>query len=104
MLYTQASIDRVRDADLVQVISHYVQLKPSGSTLKGLSPFQNEKTPSFMVSKSKNIWKCFASGNGGNDGISFVMAHTSCTFPEAIKTIGDICNIHLEFEDATPEV
>src|SRR5690606_12865680 len=103
MLYTQASIDRVRDDDLVQVISQYVQLKTSGRTLQDISPNQNENTPSFMVSKAKNIWKCFASGNGGNDGISFVMALTHCTFPEAIKTISDICNIHVDFEESTPE-
>lgn len=103
MIYTQASIDRVREADLVQVISKYVDLKKSGSTHKGFSPFVNEKTPSFMVSQPKNIWKCFASGKGGNNAISFIMEKEGFGFKDAVKTVAQICNIHLEEEELTEE-
>lgn len=103
MIYTQASIDRVKDADLVTVIQRYVDLKPSGSTLKGNSPFKEERTPSFMVSKAKNIWKCFATGKGGNNPISFVMELENLGFKDAVKTVAEICNIQLEEEELTEE-
>lgn len=103
MMYTQASIDRVREADLIQVISHYVDLKKAGATHKGSSPFVNEKTPSFMVSQAKNIWKCFASGKGGNNPISFIMEKEGFSFPDAVKTVAQICNIQLEEEELTEE-
>lgn len=103
-MYTDASIDRIREVDLIEVISKYVDLKKSGSTFKGLSPFVSEKTPSFMVSPAKGLWKCFASGKGGADAISFVMQKESFNFIDAVKTISQICNIHLEEENVPEEV
>lgn len=103
MLYTQSSLDRVRAADLLQVIGHYIELKKAGANYQGLSPFKSEKTPSFTVSPAKDIWKCFATGQGGNDAISFVMAHDKVGFPEAVKTVAQICNIHLEMEPQNEE-
>lgn len=100
-MYTQSSIDNVRDAGLLQVISRYVELTKTGANYKGHSPFKTEKTPSFVVSVAKNIWKCFATGQGGNDAISFVMEHEKKNFPEAVKTVAEICNIYLEEEQVS---
>ena len=66
------------------VISKKVKLKPRGKEFVGLSPFSNEKTPSFIVSPAKEIWKDFSSGKGGNV-ISFLMEHEHYSYPEAIK-------------------
>ena len=97
-MYTDKTIDQIRDADLLTVVSHYVELKKQGSSYVGLSPFTEEKTPSFHVSKSKNIWKCFSSGKGGNSPISFVMESQSKTFPEALEAIAPITGVVLEKE------
>lgn len=102
-MITSSSIDTVRDADIVQVIQHYVELKKSGSNYKGLSPFVTEKSPSFMVSPGKQIFKDFASGNGG-DALKFVMLHEQLDFIGAVRKIASICNITLEEEEVTEEV
>ncbi|MGB1300371.1 MAG: DNA primase, partial [Pseudoalteromonas tetraodonis] len=104
-LISQRTIDAILNtADLVQVISRYVDLKKAGSTLKGKSPFTDEKTGSFMVSKSKNIYKCFSSGTGGNNPVKFIMQKENLPFPEAVKVVGEICNIPIEYdENETPE-
>ena len=84
-MISKSTVDLVFEtARLEEVISDFVQLKKSGSNFKGLSPFSNEKTPSFMVSPAKQIWKDFSSGKGGNV-VSFLMEHEHFTFPEAIK-------------------
>ena len=71
----QATIDKIfSSADIVEVISDFVKLKQTGTNYKGLSPFTSEKTPSFFVSPSKGIFKCFSSGIGGN-AVSFLMEH-----------------------------
>ena len=67
-----------------EVIGEFIQLKKSGSNYKGLSPFTNEKTPSFMISPSKQIWKDFSSGKGGNI-VAFLMEHEQLSYPQAIK-------------------
>lgn len=103
MLYTKSSLDRVRAADTLQVISHFVEMKKAGANYQGLSPFKSEKTPSFTYSPAKDIWKCFATGKGGNDAISFVMAHENVEFIQAVKTVAEICNIHLEIEHQSEE-
>ena len=64
-----------------EVIGDFVQLKRAGSNYKGLSPFSNERTPSFMVSPVKQIWKDFSSGKGGN-AIAFLMEHEHFTYPK----------------------
>lgn len=88
-MITKKTIEEVLDrADIVDVVSDYVTLKKAGSNWKGCCPFHNEKTPSFIVSPSKNICKCFGCGKGGNP-INFVMEHEQLTFPEAIKKLAE---------------
>ena len=89
-------------ARLEDVIGDFVMLKKSGSNFKGLSPFSNEKTPSFMVSPAKQIWKDFSSGKGGNV-VSFLMEHEHFTFPEAIKFLAKKYNIEVEETQQTNE-
>ena len=81
--------------DIVDVISDYMQLKSSGSNYTGLCPFHSEKTGSFMVSKSKQIYKCFGC-NAGGDVISFVMRYENVDFMDAVKILARRCGITLE--------
>ena len=78
-----------------EVIGDFVQLKRAGSNYKGLSPFSNERTPSFMVSPVKQIWKDFSSGKGGN-AIAFLMEHEHYTYPEAIRYLAKKYHIDIE--------
>tara|TARA_R110002012_G_scaffold321809_1_gene551551 strand:- start:53152 stop:55086 length:1935 start_codon:yes stop_codon:yes gene_type:complete len=78
-----------------EVIGDFVQLKKSGSNYKGLSPFSDERSPSFMVSPVKQIWKDFSSGKGGN-AVAFLMEHEHFTYPEAIKYLAKKYNIEIE--------
>jgi DNA primase len=71
-------------ARVEEVIGDFVQLKKAGSNFKGLSPFSEERTPSFMVSPVKQIWKDFSTGKGGT-AVSFLMEHEHFTYPEAIR-------------------
>ena len=103
MRYTNASVDRVREADIVKTIGDFAALKKVGSNYKCCSPFSDEKTPSFTVSPVKQIFKCFSTGLGG-DGIKFVMKHKSVEFVEAVEYIAKIHNIYLEKEEVTPEI
>jgi DNA primase len=75
-------------ARIEEVIGEFVQLKRSGSSMKGLSPFVKEKTPSFMVSPAKGIFKDFSSGKGGNV-VSFLMEHEAMSYPEALRWLAD---------------
>ena len=80
-------IDEIRQStDIVDVVSDYVRLQPSGSRFKALSPFTQEKTPSFIVSPDRQIYKCFSSGKGGNV-FTFVMEMEKVTFPEAVEML-----------------
>lgn len=92
-----STIERVKELSVVQVIGHYVDLKPNGPNFRGLSPFTNEKTPSFYVVPRKNIFKDFSSGKGG-DAIRFVMEFEKCDFVEAIKSICQKTGEKLEWE------
>ena len=95
-MITKESIDKVYDAIRVEeVIGDFIQLKRSGAGYKGLSPFTNERTPSFSVSPSKQIWKDFSSGKGGN-AIAFLMEHEHFTYIEAIRYLAKKYNIDLE--------
>jgi len=95
-LISKSTIDKVYDASRVEeVISDFVQLKKSGSNFKGLSPFSKEKTPSFIVSPAKQIWKDFSSGKGGNS-VAFLMEHEQFSYPEAIKFLAKKYNIEVE--------
>lgn len=100
-MYTEKSIDEVRNADIVKVIGHYCELKRAGSFYVCPSPF-NGSNDSFRVKPSYNSFKCYSSGNGG-DAIAFVQKHKGLTFPEAVKVIADICGILLEEIQLTPE-
>jgi len=103
ILISKSTVDLVFEtARLEEVIGDFVQLKKSGSNFKGLSPFSNEKTPSFMVSPAKQIWKDFSSGKGGNV-VSFLMEHEHFTFPEAIKFLANKYNIEVEETQQTNE-
>tara|TARA_A200000113_G_scaffold10460_1_gene10209 strand:+ start:1919 stop:3925 length:2007 start_codon:yes stop_codon:yes gene_type:complete len=103
ILISKSTVDLVFEtARLEEVIGDFVQLKKSGSNFKGLSPFSNEKTPSFMVSPAKQIWKDFSSGKGGNV-VSFLMEHEHFTFPEAIKFLAKKYNIEVEETQQTSE-
>ena len=103
ILISKSTVDIVFEtARLEEVIGDFVQLKKSGSNFKGLSPFSNEKTPSFMVSPAKQIWKDFSSGKGGNV-VSFLMEHEHYTFPEAIKFLAKKYNIEVEETQQTNE-
>ena len=95
-MIAQASIETVFEtARVEEVIGDFVNLKRAGSNLKGLSPFVDEKSPSFMVSPVKQIWKDFSSGKGGNV-VSFLMEHEHFTYPEAIRYLAKKYNIELE--------
>jgi len=95
-LISKSTIDKVFEQSLVEeVVGEFVQLKKSGSNYKGLSPFSNEKTPSFVVSPVKQIWKDFSSGKGGNS-VAFLMEHEHFTYPEAIKYLARKYNIEIE--------
>ncbi|MHA7056224.1 DNA primase [Aquimarina sp. M1] len=99
----KSTIDAVFEtARLEEVIGDFVQLKKSGSNFKGLSPFSEERTPSFMVSPVKQIWKDFSSGKGGNV-VAFLMEHEHFTYPEAIKYLAKKYNIEIEETEQTDE-
>jgi len=102
-LISKRTIEKVFEtARVEEVIGDFVQLKKSGSNYKGLSPFTDERTPSFMVSPAKQIWKDFSSGKGGTV-ITFLMEHEQYTYPEAIKYIANKYNIEVEETERTPE-
>lgn len=97
--------DTVREildtARVEEVVADYVNLKRSGSNLLGLCPFHDEKTPSFSVSPSKNIYKCFGCGKSG-DAVGFIMEHEQYSFVEALRNLADRYNITIEEREMTP--
>tara|TARA_B100001173_G_scaffold312169_1_gene332030 strand:- start:3143 stop:5098 length:1956 start_codon:yes stop_codon:yes gene_type:complete len=102
-LISRSTIDKVYEtARLEEVIGEYITLKKSGANFKGLSPFTHERTPSFMVSPAKQIWKDFSSGKGGNV-IAFMMEHEHFTYPEAIRYLAKKYNIEIEETEVTPD-
>ena len=101
-MITQQTIDLVFNTVRVEdVISDYIQLKKTGSNYKGLSPFITEKTPSFVVSPSKQIWKDFSSGKGGN-AVTFLMEFEGFNYPEAIKHLCKKYNI--DYKEDTSDI
>lgn len=102
-MISKDTIEKVFDtARIEEVVGDFVQLKKSGSNFKGLSPFTEERTPSFMVSPVKQIWKDFSSGKGGNV-VSFIMEHEHFTYPEAIKYLAKKYGIEIEETEQTNE-
>ncbi|MBR2351711.1 MAG: DNA primase [Alistipes sp.] len=97
------TIDRIyAAADIVEVISDYVTLKRKGVNYQACCPFHNEKTPSFVVSPSKGVYKCFGCGKGGN-AVSFIMEHESVTYPEALKMVARKYGIEVHEREQTEE-
>jgi len=95
-LISRETIDRVFEtARVEEVIGEFVQLKKAGSNFKGLSPFSEERTPSFMVSPAKGIWKDFSTGKGGNV-VSFLMEQEHYSYPEAIRYLAKKYNIEID--------
>ena len=102
-MIAKSTIEKVFESSRVEeVIGDFVQLKKSGSNYKGLSPFTEERTPSFMVSPAKQIWKDFSSGKGGTV-VTFLMEHEHFTYPEAIKYLAKKYNIEVEETQKTSE-
>jgi len=95
-MITKETIDKIFSAIRVEeIVGEYVQLKRAGSNYKGLSPFVDEKTPSFIVSPSKQIWKDFSSGKGGT-AISFLMEIEGFSYPEALRYAAKKYGIEIE--------
>ena len=102
-MISRTTIDRIFQATLIEdVVGEFVHLKKSGSSYRGLSPFVNEKTPSFFVVPAKGIYKDFSSGKGGN-AIDFLMQHEKLTYPEALRWLANRYNIEIEEESQTEE-
>jgi DNA primase len=101
-MISQATIERILEAAPIEaVIGEYVTLKKRGANYMACCPFHNEKTPSFSVSPSKGIFKCFGCGKAGNV-IRFIMEHEQLTYVEALKYLGNKYNIPVEEKEETP--
>ena len=99
----RATVDRIyAAADIVEVISDYVTLKRKGVNYQACCPFHNEKTPSFVVSPSKGVYKCFGCGKGGN-AVTFIMEQESVSYPEALKIVAKRYGIEVEEHEQTEE-
>ena len=99
----RATIDKIMDAtNIVDVVGEFVTLRKAGVNYKGLCPFHDDKTPSFMVSPSKQICHCFACGEGGN-AVNFLMKHEQITYPEALRWLAKKYNIEIEERELTDE-
>ena len=102
-MISQKTIGEIFDRmDVLDVVQEFVSLKKRGVNYIGLCPFHNEKTPSFTVSPSKNIYKCFGCGKGGN-GIDFVMEQEAFSYPEALRFEAKLYNIDIEETYQAPE-
>ena len=97
------TIERIKSAtDIVEVISEFVSLRKAGTNYKALCPFHNERTPSFMVSQTKGIYKCFSCGEAG-DAIRFLMNHEQMTYPDALRWLARKYGIEIHEKELTPE-
>ena len=92
----RATVDKIMDAvNIVDVVGEFVNLRKAGVNYKGLCPFHDDKTPSFMVSPARQICKCFACGEGGN-AVNFLMKHEQITYPEALRWLAKKYNIEIQ--------
>ena len=99
----RSTVDRIyAAANIVDIIGDYVTLKKKGVNYQACCPFHNEKTPSFVVSPSKGVYKCFGCGKGGN-AVTFVMEHESISYPEALKIVAKRYGIEVEEREQTEE-
>ncbi len=99
----KATIDKIMDAaNIVDVVSEFVTLRKAGVNYKGLCPFHNEKTPSFVVSPSKGYCHCFSCGKGGT-AVGFIMEHEQMTYPEALRWLAKKYNIEIHERELTDE-
>lgn len=97
------TVEKIKDAaNIVDVVSEFVTLKKSGANYKGLCPFHNEKTPSFMVSPARGTCHCFGCGKGGN-AISFIMEHEQMSYPEALRWLAKKYNIEIQERELSAE-
>src|SRR5687767_8592866 len=89
--------------DIVEIISSFVKLKKRGANYLGLCPFHNEKSPSFTVSGTKEIFKCFGCGKSGNS-INFLMEHEKYSYVEALRWLAQKYNVEIEEKEVSPEI
>jgi len=102
-LISKETIEKINDAAYVEdVVGDFVNLKKRGANLLGLCPFHDEKTPSFIVSPAKGIYKCFGCGKSG-DAVKFIMEHEQYSYPQALKFLADKFHIEIEENEVTPE-
>ena len=107
-IYTTKMIDRatrdkiIEAANIVDVVSDFITLKRSGANLKGLCPFHDDRTPSFMVSPAKNICHCFACGEGGSP-LNFIMKHEQLSYPDALRYLAKKYGIPIQEREQTEE-
>jgi len=102
-LIDRATVDRIyAAADIVEIIGDYVTLKRKGVNYQACCPFHNEKTPSFVVSPSKGVFKCFGCGKAGN-AVTFVMEHEGISYPEALKAVAKRYGIEVQERELTEE-
>ena len=99
----RATVDKIMEAvNIVDVVGEFVNLRKAGVNYKGLCPFHDDTTPSFMVSPSKQICHCFACGEGGN-AVNFLMKHEQITYPEALRWLAKKYNIEIQERELTEE-
>src|SRR6478609_5616805 len=102
-MITSQTIEQITNRiDIIDVVGEFIKLKKRGANYLGLCPFHNEKTPSFTVSPSKEIYKCFGCGKSGNT-ISFIMEHEKLSYVEALKWLANKYNIDVEETEVSPE-
>ncbi len=102
--FSEELIDRIKDAnEIVDVISQYIQVEKAGSSYKALCPFHNEKTPSFIINKEKQFYKCFGCGEGGNV-INFIMKIENLSFVESIKLLVSRADIEIDTTEPSEEI
>jgi DNA primase len=103
-MITQTTIQQITNRiDIIEIVGEYVKLKKRGANYLGNCPFHNEKTPSFTVSPSKEIYKCFGCGKSGN-AIGFLMEHEKFSYVETLKWLANKYNIEVEESEVSPEV
>ena len=102
-MISQESIQQILSRiDIVEIVGSFIKLKKRGANYLGLCPFHNEKSPSFTVSPSKEIYKCFGCGRSGNS-IGFLMEHEKYTYVEALKWLAQRYNVEVEETEVSPE-